>query len=153
VIPVAYHGRSRFHTTSAANIAGLVLLCAGLPGQRVLNIADPAAPTVSEIANCITGHFCYTGRILELPDVEVYPPPFGRTPWSVQHRFVLDIAAATALGYRPRVLYHETVAKVCDWLVYATAGRDWRALLPTLASYPYDLFDYASEDAALATVS
>ena len=152
VIPVAYLGRSRFHVTSAANIAGLVLLCAGLPGRRVLNIADPVAPTVSEIANCIGGHFGYTGRILELPDVEVYPPPIGRTPWSVQRPFVLDTAAATALGYRPRASYHETVAKVCDWLVQVTAGRDWRVLLPTLASYPYDLFDYPSEDAALATV-
>jgi len=70
----------------------------------------------------------------------------------VQRPFVLDMAAAIALGYRPRISGYESVAKTCDWLVQTTAGRDWRALLPTLASYPYDLFDYASEDAALATV-
>jgi hypothetical protein len=63
--------------------------------------------------------------------------------------FVLDIAAATALGYRPAAIYPETAALVCKWLVGATAARDWRELLPTLAAYPQDLFDYRREDAAL----
>lgn len=152
IIPVAYRGRSRFHTASAANIAGLCLVCAGLSGQRVLNVGDPAAPTVSEIGKGIAEHFGYAGRILELPDVDAYPPPLGRTPWSVQHPFVLATAAASATGYRPRVLYAETVATICDWLIQATTTKDWRGLFPILASYPFDLFDYASEDKALATV-
>jgi len=31
-----------------------------------------------------------------------------------------------------------------------TVGKDWRVLFPVLAAYSYDLFDYRSEDFALA---
>jgi hypothetical protein len=64
---------------------------------------------------------------------------------------VLDMTAATALGYRPQTGYAATVA-ICDWLVQATEGADWRALFPVLASYPYDLFDYQAEDALLGSL-
>ena len=84
-----------------------------------------------------------------LPDIDSYPPPVGATPWSVQHPFVLDMTAATALGYRAETSYAATVGPICDWLVHATAGKDWRALFPVLASYPFDLFDYQTEDALL----
>jgi nucleoside-diphosphate-sugar epimerase len=147
-IPLAYGGQSRFHSTSAANIAALAHLVATLPGQRVLNIADPSCPTVSEIASRIGKHLGYKGEIVELPVVDVYPPALGRTPWSTQRPFVLDISAAADLGYRPRTTYMVTAATVSDWLVEATKGRDWRSLLPTLASYPFDLFDYSAEDQA-----
>ena len=41
----------------------------------------------------------FSGRFVMLPD-DPYPPAIGATPWSVQHPFVLDMTAATALGYR-----------------------------------------------------
>ncbi len=78
VIPLAYRGRSRFHTTSAENIAALVRVAAGLPGQRVLNIADPTAPAVCEIAQAVGRHLGFRGRIVPLPDAD--PPPVSRTP-------------------------------------------------------------------------
>ena len=119
-IPLAYAGRSRFHPTSAANIAELVRVVAGLSGKRVLNIADPVAPPVSEIAACIAKHLGYGGRIVGLPQAHAYPPPtVGRTPWSVQRPFVLNVASATALGYVPRVTYEQTARSVCDWLARA----------------------------------
>ncbi len=70
------------------------------------------------------------GRLLALPDEDLYPPTVGWTPWSVQRPFVLDTAAAASLGYRPAASYPETAAFVCRWLVLATAGRNWRDLFP-----------------------
>jgi nucleoside-diphosphate-sugar epimerase len=150
VIPLAYGGQSRFHTTSVANIAALVRLVASLRGQRILNIADPAALSVSEIAASIISRFDWSGDVVALPDEGLYPPSVGRTPWSVQRPFVLDIAAATSLGYRPQTDYLEATGPICSWLVQAAAGKDGRVQFPALAAYPYDLFDYQVEDALLA---
>ena len=82
-IPLAYGGRSRFHTTSVTNIAALVNLVVRLPGQRVLNIADPSASSVSEIADQITHHLNFSGQTIKLQNGDTYPPVVGRTPWSV----------------------------------------------------------------------
>jgi nucleoside-diphosphate-sugar epimerase len=150
-IPLAYGGRSRFHTSSVANIAELVRVAAGSRGRRILNIADPEALPVSEIAAAIASACGFSGRFVMLPDVDGYPPQVGATPWSVQRPFVLDMTAATALGYRPRTGYAATVGPICDWLIEVTHGADWRELFPVLASYPFDLFDYQSEDALIGT--
>jgi nucleoside-diphosphate-sugar epimerase len=146
---LAYGGQSRFHTASVANIAALIRLAAGLSGKRILNIADPEALPVKAIAGAIAAACDYSGHLVALPDVDAYPPPLGGSPWSVQHPFVLDMTAATALGYRAETGYAATVGPICDWLVKATEGEDWRARFPILASYPYDLFDYRAEDAWL----
>jgi nucleoside-diphosphate-sugar epimerase len=150
IIPLAYGGRSRFHTTSVANIAALVLLAASLRGQRILNIADPMALSVAEIAAAIVSRFDDSGDVVALPDDPLYPPSVGGTPWSVQRPFVLDVAAAASLGYRPQTTYPEAVGSICSWLVRAAAGKDWRVVFPALAAYPCDLFDYRLEDAMLA---
>jgi nucleoside-diphosphate-sugar epimerase len=148
-ILLAYGGRSRFHTSSVANIAALIRLAARLTGKRILNIADPEALPVKAIAAEIASACGYSGRLVALPSANIYPPPLGRSPWSAPHPFVLDMTAAAALGYRAGTGYAATVAPICDWLRHATEGRDWRALFPILASYPYDLFDYRAEDAWL----
>ena len=150
IVPLAYGGRSRFHTSSVTNIAALVRVVAGSPDRRILNIADPQALPVKEIAEAIASAHGFSGRFVMLPDVDSYPPAIGATPWSVQHPFVLDMTAATALGYRAQTSYAATVGPICDWLIQATEGKDWRALFPVLASYPFDLFDYQTEDALLA---
>lgn len=149
VIPLAYEGRSRFHTTSVANIAALALRAAALSGKRVLNIADPAALSVGEIATSILSQFEYFGRVVALADEAAYPASIGWTPWSVPRPFVLNTNAALSIGYQPVTSYSQTAAQVCEWLVRATAGRDWRKLFPILAVYPRELFDYEREDAAL----
>ena len=151
-IPLAYGGRSRFHTASVANIAALIRLATGLTGQRILNIADPEALPVGAIGAEIASACGYSGRLVPFPDVNAYPPPVGWTPWSVQRPFVLDMTAATALGYRPQTGYAATVGPICDWLVRITEGSDWRALFPYLASYPFDPYDYQAEDLQLANL-
>ena len=149
VIPLAYRGSSRFHTTAAVNIAAAVRIVAGLQGRHVLNVADPSALPVVEIARTIGRHLGYTGRFLAIDDDAFYPPRFGRTPWSVQHPFVLDTSALRSLGYRALTDYAGVVSSTCDWLTEITPERDWRVLFPVLAAYRYDLFDYAAEDEGL----
>lgn len=149
VIPLAYGGRSRFHTTSVLNIAELVAVALEHPDKRVLNIADPVALTVAEIGAIIGRAANYQGRLVGLEEGR-FPRSVGRTPWSTPRPFVLDTGAAQALGYAPVADYAATVGAIHDDLVQATAGRDWRDAFPVLASYPYDQFDYAAEDRALA---
>jgi nucleoside-diphosphate-sugar epimerase len=144
-IPLAYRGTSRFHTSSVANIAALTRVAVETPGLRVLNIADPSAPSVADIAAFIAQHLDYGGRIVEVGE-QSYPPSVGRTPWSVPRPFVVDCRAALDLGYSPATTYADAVKSVCDWLVATAGNGDWKERFPTLARYPRDLFDYASED-------
>ncbi|WP_050763964.1 NAD-dependent epimerase/dehydratase family protein [Beijerinckia indica] len=65
-IPLAYSGTSRFHTTSVINIAALTRLCLEKPGSRVLNIADPTAPSVKEIGHLIARHLHYETGLLSM---------------------------------------------------------------------------------------
>jgi nucleoside-diphosphate-sugar epimerase len=148
VIPLAYRGTSRFHTTSVANIAALTRVAIEAPASRVLNIADPSAPSVAEIAGLISQHMSYTGDIVEVPG-EDYPPILGRTPWSVPRPFVLDMQAAAGLGYAPVTTYADAVKLTCDWLVETASDGDWRERFPGIARSP-ELFDYPTEDRLLA---
>lgn len=142
-IPLAYEGRSRFHTTAAADIAALAATALEKPGSRILNIADPDALTVAEIGSLIAARMGYTGRIVALTSDAI-----GLSPWSIPWPFVLATQAAVALGYTPRTTYREAVGPISDWL----SGQDvdaWEAAFAVLAAYPWPLFDYASEDRML----
>ncbi|EIZ78429.1 putative reductase [Novosphingobium sp. Rr 2-17] len=147
-IPVAYEGKSRFHTSSVLNIAELVRVALDRPSTRILNIADPAALSVAELGSAIARHMSYAGKFVPLAS-DTFPAKIGRTPWSVPRPFVLDDSAAVELGYRPVTTYAEAVGSICDDLTNAKAGEDWQSQFPILASYPYDLFDYSAEDAFL----
>ena len=152
VIPLAYRGLSRFHTSAVANIAALTGTALDRPGTRVLNAADPEALSVAEIGALIAAHLGYGGAILPLDlSDEKGAAAIGDTPWSTPAPFVLDMGAATALGYRPATSYPSAVGPICDGLA-AAQGQDWKTLFPVLASYPGDLFDYAAEDAFLSTL-
>ena len=144
-IPLAFRGASRFHTTSVLNIASLVRTTLENPGQRVLNIADPVALTVSEIATSIGRHLKYEGRFIELNDPAELTL-LGRTPWSVPRPFTLDCSSARELGYKPVAHYPDAVGAVCRWLVETASIGDWKRRFPTLAGYPWDLFDYMAEE-------
>jgi nucleoside-diphosphate-sugar epimerase len=144
-IPLAYRGTSRFHTSSVANISALTRVAVETPGYRVLNVADPSAPSVADIATFIAQHLGYDGRIVEVGEWG-YPPSVGRTPWSGPRPFVVDCRAALDLGYSPATTYAVAVKHVCDWLVATASDGDWKNRFPGLASYPTDLFDYAAED-------
>ena len=68
IIPLGYGGKSRFHTSSVANIAALVRVVAGSRDKRILNIADPEALPVKESAAAIASAYGFSGRFVMLPD-------------------------------------------------------------------------------------
>ncbi|MGW3144470.1 MULTISPECIES: NAD-dependent epimerase/dehydratase family protein [Streptomyces] len=145
---LAHRGESRFHTSSARNIAELIRLAAARPASRVLNACDPQAPTAAEIGAAVDE---VMGARTETILVDGPPPApaVGGSPWSVPSPLVCDMAAAEReLGYRPAVSYARSLPETVEWLC-GEATQDWRARFPLLArAYP-DLFDYAAEDAWL----
>ncbi|MFG3249874.1 NAD-dependent epimerase/dehydratase family protein [Streptomyces sp. NPDC048187] len=150
---LAYGGASRFHPAGVRNIAELVRLAAARPGTRVLNAVDPDAPTVAEIAAAIDAVMG-----VEVRDVLVDGPPpvdgVGDTPWSTPAPVVCDMGAAREqLGYRPVVRYAESLPETVAFLEERLAGRDWREAYPKMFATYGDLFDYAAEDAWLASRS
>jgi nucleoside-diphosphate-sugar epimerase len=147
-IPLAYEGRSRFHTSSVLNIAELTRAALDRPSTSILNIADPEPLSVAEIGAAIARHIGYTGKIIPVPG-DTFPARIGRTPWSMPRPFVLDTGAARALGYVPVTTYPQSVGAICDELAKGEAGEDWRARFPILANYPHEHFDYEAEDAFL----
>ena len=150
VIPLAYEGRSHFHTTSVRNIAELVRISLEAPGTRVFNIGDPDPPKVAEIGRIIARHMKYEGRIVGIRGSE-YPPQVGATPWSCPRPFLIDGHAALAIGYRPVETYAEAMSETCSWLAAIADQAPWPELFPVLAQYPRDLFDYATEHEFLET--
>jgi nucleoside-diphosphate-sugar epimerase len=146
---LSYKGESRFHPSSARNIAELIRLAAARPGTRVLNACDGEAPTVAEIGaavDAVMGVETETTVLDGPPDGSV-----GRTPWSVPLPVVFDMSAAERqLDYRPVVSYAESLLETVGWLRDALSGRDWRECFPLLAQVYPDLFDYAAEDARFA---
>lgn len=147
---LAYGGESRFHPLHVTNAAELIRLAARRPGPRVLNAADPQAPTVAEIGAAIDA---VLGRETETVLVDGPAPEggVGDTPWSGAHPVVYDMAAAEReLGYRPVTGYVESLPETVEWLAGELAGRDWREAFPKMArNYGEVLFDYAAEDAWL----
>ncbi|MEF2072360.1 NAD-dependent epimerase/dehydratase family protein [Consotaella aegiceratis] len=143
-IPLAYQGRSQFHSTAAANIARLIGVVLDAPKTHILNIADPEAPSVAEIGTAIATHLGYEGRLMPIETPES-GGSVGWTPWSVPSPFTLDTSRALALGYGPATIYQDAVGPTCDWLT-AQDGARWRTLFPGLAAYPFELFDYRAED-------
>ncbi|MGW9177152.1 NAD-dependent epimerase/dehydratase family protein [Streptomyces decoyicus] len=150
---LAYGGTSRFHPVHVDNLAELVRLAARRPGSRVLNAADPQAPTVAEISAAVDA-------AMGAPESEIVrvdgPPPssgVGDTPWSAPHPLVYDMSAAEReLGYRAVTTYEESLPATVAWLADRVEGRDWWELFPTMAGrYPDEkLFGYAAEDRWLA---
>lgn len=142
-------GRAIDHTSAAANVAALVEVVAARPAARILNSADPDAPSALQIARVAATHLGHTWEEVLL-DADA-DPALGRHPWEAPHPIVLDTTAATELGYVPVGDYAATVVEELDWLVAAAGGGPDAALLPP----PDDLFfapylDVSAEDAFLA---
>jgi nucleoside-diphosphate-sugar epimerase len=91
------NGQSRFHTTSAVNLAELIRLAAEQPGDRILNCGDPDPPSVAEIGAAVAP---------ELGQVPISASGYERrdlsNPWAVPFPLILDMTRAERdLGYAP----------------------------------------------------
>ncbi|WP_157574537.1 NAD-dependent epimerase/dehydratase family protein [Jiangella muralis] len=151
-IPLSHGGRSRFHTTSAANLGELVRLAAGRPASRILNAGDPEPPSVADIVRIVSATAGHEPELVPL-DGPAPASGVGRTPWSVPRPFLVAMtAAATELGYVPVASYAEAVESTSAWLRGRLADRPWREAFPLLAQYYGDAMDdYAAEDELLAS--
>jgi nucleoside-diphosphate-sugar epimerase len=139
------------HPTAAVNLAALVSTVADRPGTRILNAADPDAPSAREIARIVATHFGHEWRevLLEPDDPRaVADPALGRTPWDAHPPIVLDTAAAEALGYRAVGDYATTVASELDWLA-ATARAESDDQASNGDALSRRLLDYQAEDRIL----
>jgi len=98
-IPLAYRGTSRFHTTSVANIAAPTRVVIEAPANRVLNIADPSARGVANIAAVISQHMGYAGH-----SVEIWPPypGDGRSVFEALQHPRPELLAPTGPSFTPR---------------------------------------------------
>jgi nucleoside-diphosphate-sugar epimerase len=138
------------HTTAAANIAALVEVVALKPGARILNCADPDAPSGLEIASTIARSLGHRWDEVLLEGDAV--GNVGLYPWDKPHPIVLDTSAAATLGYVPVGDYAATVPDLVEWLVDSARGGPDAARLPRAHDPAFDgLFDYEAEDRYLAS--
>jgi nucleoside-diphosphate-sugar epimerase len=158
---LARRGAGVAHTVAADNVAALVETVADKPGRRILNSADPVAPSGLQIARTIAGLLGHGWEEILLDDpgglatpagsASTADPALGRHPWDARFPIVLDMAAALDLGYEPAGDYAATVAAEVNWLTSAAAGREGDRALAWLSDHYFDQFlDYAREDRYLA---
>lgn len=141
---LAHAGRGADHTTAAASTAALMETIAANPGTRILNSADPDAPTGLEIARAIATHLGHQWQEILLDDDA--PPSLGDHPWNHIPPIILDTTASLALGYRPVGTYAQTVGAAIDWLT-ASEGNRPAAGDPRFVA----LTDYTLEDQYLSS--
>jgi len=139
---LANRGDGVDHTSAAANIAALIEVAAESPGARVLNSADPDAPSALEISRAIASHLGHLWEKVLLDDAP--PDGLGRTPWDAPHPIVLDTSAAVEFGYEPAGDYAATVSDEIDWLVSGAEPRP-----ATDDEYFARFLDYTAEDRRL----
>jgi nucleoside-diphosphate-sugar epimerase len=143
-IPIAYDGKSIFHTSSAKGIASLVEICMLNPAQRILNVADLKPLTVIQIAAVLQ----------EATNLQINMQPFagqpaghiGSSPWSTPRPYVIDCTAAKALGWDGGEEYAIAVKDTARWLLTFESNSNWSEQFTSFANYPNDPFDYTAED-------
>jgi len=145
IVLLAHGGAGVDHPSAAANIAALVETVASKPGARILNAADPDAPSARDIARVVAGHLGHQWSEVVLGD-EV-DPVLGWHPWDRRYPIILDTTAAVQLGYQPTGDYQTTVASAIDWLV-GVAEQNGAARLPERYDEGYfaHRFDYDAEN-------
>jgi nucleoside-diphosphate-sugar epimerase len=142
---LARRGAAVDHTTAAANIAALIEVAAAKPGRRILNSADPDAPSAVEISRVIAGQLGHAWDEVLLGDDA--GEALGSHPWDARYPIVLDMTAAAELGYVPAGDYASTVADEVKWLVRAARDAGAGGLPRGFdAEYFESFFDYAAED-------
>jgi len=152
---LARRGAGVAQTVAADNVAALVEAVADKPGRRILNSADPDAPSGLEIARTIAGLLGHEWEEVLLDDpahsASTADAALGRHPWDTKFPIVLDMAAALDLGYVPAGSYAATVAAEVEWLTSAAVGHEGDRALAWLSDPYFDSFlDYGREDKYLA---
>jgi len=155
---LARRGADVAQTVAAENVAALIETVADKPGRRILNSADPDAPSGLEISRAIAGLLGRNWEEILLDDpsdsastANGADPALGRHPWATKFPIVLDMTAALDLGYVPAGNYATTVAREVEWLTSAAAGREGDRALAWLSDPYFDsFFDYGREDRYLA---
>ncbi len=146
---LAHRGAGVDQPTAAANLAALIELVAAAPGQRILNSADPDAPSALEISRTVARQLDHAWEEVLLDDGA--DDTLGRHPWDTPHPILLDTTAATDLGYTPVGDYATTVTDELEWLVSAARGGDGAENLVRLDDAFFGpMLDYAAEDRHLA---
>lgn len=115
VVVLSRGDRGVDQTSAASNIAALIEAVANDPGPRILNSADPDAPSALEISRTVAAHLGHRWQevLLDQPA----PAGLGRHPWDRVPAIRLDMSAARQLGYQPAGDYAATVTTELDWLV------------------------------------
>jgi nucleoside-diphosphate-sugar epimerase len=148
VLVLARGGRGVDHPSAAANIAALIETVANNPGRRVLNSADPDAPSALDISRTVVGHLGHQWEEVLLD--QRAPAELGLHPWDRVPGIRLDMSAARQLGYQPTGDYATTVTTELDWLV-SIADRDPAQLPPGFDDeYFAPMLNYTAEDSYLA---
>jgi nucleoside-diphosphate-sugar epimerase len=140
-IPLAFNGQSRFHTSATVNIAELIRFVLDAPATLVLNAADPESLTALQIGEAVAAVYNHTWRFIPIEG-----PPVngvGAHPWCVRHPFIVDMARAMTLGYRPVAQYQDVVGAACH------SAQTMSAAGMAMPAYIEAMFDYAAEDAFL----
>lgn len=145
-IPLSFEGKSQFHTTSANMMAWFTVAVAEQNLGGTFNIADDFAAEVALLGWRVAeelGVKCELLRFDGSPKGSV-----GRTPWSVPKPFEVSCKSAYNVGWDGFTTYPGVGNSAIAWLRDFDPD-DWRSAFPQLAAYPWDLFDYAAEDAWL----
>lgn len=140
---LAHQGAGVDHTSAAANIAALVERVAAVPGRRILNSADPDAPSALRIARVVAEHLNHEWREVLLDERN---DGLGLHPWDAPFPIVLDTSAALDLGYEPVGTFGDTIAAEIDWLVNEPQRRP-----AADDSFFAPFFDYEAEDRYLTS--
>ncbi|MDN3645061.1 NAD-dependent epimerase/dehydratase family protein [Pontixanthobacter aestiaquae] len=143
-IPLIHGGLSQFQTTSVEDIAYFAVDAAEQSLGGVYNVADEGCPTVAEIGEILSDPFDNPPELVPLDGAGLV----GRTPWSVAKPFSISNARMVAAGYDLPSTYGSGAPQAARWLRELNPA-DWQTAFPQLAAYPWDLFDYDTEDSFL----
>lgn len=152
---LAHRGAGVDHTTAAVNTAALITRVAEVPGARILNSADPDAPSALQIARAIAAHFngfeyynhSWEEILLDDSQDTSTDPGLGRHPWDARPPIILDTTASVDLGYVPVGTFAETIPGEINWLLFL----DRVGFAPGVGDAFFGpLLDYAAEDRYLA---
>jgi nucleoside-diphosphate-sugar epimerase len=145
-----FDGESVFQPTATVNLAELVALAASKPGHRTLNCGDLNPPSVAQISATVDDLMSWSTERVLVKGREP-APTVGNNPWGVPRPVIADMRLAQAeLGYEEAASYADALPDALTWALDACSRRDWREVMPTLAGYPTELFDYDAEDTYLA---